>query len=138
MTIKEKSRKIGLNPNPNLILFYRGISYCFCSVFKWEWQIKWSPPPTTMFFFCQRLHPSFLQWQGVVKDALTSWHCSSVCFWSACCQESSHCLAGTWWRKGIDGVKNDEEMKVGDRQAAKTSVALLLWQKPLIRQKGRR
>jgi len=47
MAIKEKSRKIGLNPNPNLILCHGGISYCFCSVFKWEWQIKWSPPPPT-------------------------------------------------------------------------------------------
>jgi len=110
MAIKEKSRKIGLNPNPNLILCHGGISYCFCSVFKWEWQIKWSPPHPhpTMFFFCQQLRPSFLRWQGVVKDALTSWHCSSVCFWSACCQESSlpcrHLMkkrnrwSEEWWR----------------------------------------
>lgn len=100
---------------------------------------KWSDP----FFFplsfpslhCQQLWPSPPSArQRLLKDVRISWQCTSRLpshrRWLPRCERSG-CGADTWWRGGIDGAGNDEEMRAADGQAAKTSVSLffffLLW-----------
>lgn len=39
--------------------------------------------------------------------------------------ERCGCSAAAWWSRGIDGARNDEEMRGGDGQQAKIRVALL-------------
>ncbi len=92
----------------------------------------WSPPQVSDLFLpllCQQLWPSLSPEQRLLKDVPIGWHCTSClpspCRWLPRCERSGGGVA-TWWSRGIDGAKNDEEMRGGDRQAAKMSVSLFV------------
>lgn len=79
-------------------------------------------------FFYQRIRPWFRVRLRMLKDNPTGWCCTFACKRPA--RLSDHMLrAAAWWRKVINGVKNDEEIKVGDGQAVETSVVILQWLK---------
>lgn len=85
---------------------------------------KWSDPPGPH-SLCQQLWPSLSVWQQLLKDIPFGWQCTS-CLpslrqWLPRCERSA-CSADTWWSRGIDGARNDEEMRDVDGQAVKMAV----------------
>lgn len=121
----EITKIFGFPLGSGLVIILERIDYQGCG-----WCIRNSKWSDLFFLLCQQLWPSLsLSVTEAAEgrpDRLTLHFLPpSPCRSLPRCERSG-CRVGTWWSRGIDGARNDEEMRGGDGQAAKMNVSHFL------------